>query len=78
MLGRPSSWLRWLLFLGALVVGLRVLATLALPLLPDSFAWASSVMLGAAMTFFLLPLPHEATLPADPRPEHPPRPEQPG
>ena len=79
MLGKPSAWLRWFLVLGGLVLGLRALAMLALPLLPDSFAWGSSVMLGAAVTFFLLPLPHEGTLAsgADPRIERPGRPEQP-
>ena len=73
------DWLRWLFVLGALVLGLRVLALVALPLLPSSFAWGSSVMLGAALTFFLLPLPHETTLPsgADPRPERLGQPEQP-
>jgi hypothetical protein len=33
-------------------------------------------MLGAAMTFFLLPLPHEATMPSDSGAEQPSRPEQ--
>jgi hypothetical protein len=60
--GKRSDWVRWLLVLGGLIGGDRLAALLALPLLPDAFAWGSSVILGAAITCFLLPFPHEATL----------------
>jgi hypothetical protein len=60
--GKRADWFRWFAVLGSLVLGLRILALLALPLLPDAFAWGSSVILGAAITCFLLPFPHEATL----------------
>jgi hypothetical protein len=60
--GTPSAWLRWFLVLGGLVLGLRLAVLLALPLLPNPFAWGSAAMLGAALTMFLLPLPHEHTL----------------
>jgi hypothetical protein len=60
MLGKRSDWIRWLAVLIGLVIGLRLAVLLALPLLPEAFAWGSSLMLGAALTFFLLPLPHEA------------------
>ena len=79
MLGKRSDWLRWLLLLGGLVLGLRIATALALPLLPSAFAWSSALMLGAALTFFLVPLPHEDRL--GPRPDRqalpPQRPEQP-
>jgi hypothetical protein len=68
MLGRRSDWFRWLLVLGALMIGIRGAVWLALPLLPDAFAWGSAAMLGAALTFFLLPLPHEKTLARRPDP----------
>ena len=60
--GKPSDWVRWFLVLGGLIGGVRLAALLALPLLPDAFAWGSSAILGAAITCFLLPFPHEATL----------------
>jgi uncharacterized membrane protein YoaK (UPF0700 family) len=60
--GKRSDWLRWFLVLAGLVLGLRIGVLLALPILPDAFAWGSAMMLGTALTFFLLPLPHEATL----------------
>ena len=68
MLGRRSDWARWFFVLTSLVLGLRTTAWLALPLLPDAFAWGSSLMLGAALTLFLLPLPHEGMLRRGPDP----------
>ncbi|MBA3332165.1 MAG: hypothetical protein H0T39_15065 [Actinobacteria bacterium] len=67
--GRRSDWLRWCAVLGGLVLGLRLAVLLILPILPDAFAWGSSLLLGTAITFLLLPLPHEATL--SPRPDRP-------
>ena len=69
MLGKRSDWARWLVVLGGLILGLRIAAWLALPLLPDAFAWGSALMLGAALTFFLLPLPHESSLRRGPDPQ---------
>jgi hypothetical protein len=60
--GTRSAWLRWFLVLGGLVLGLRLAMLLALPLLPNPFAWGSAAMLGAAITMFVLPLPHEQSL----------------
>lgn len=60
--GKRSDWLRWFAVLGGLILGLRVAVLLILPILPDAFAWGSSLLLGTAITCFLLPLPHEATL----------------
>lgn len=45
----------------ALVLVLRLTFATILPLLPHTVAWGSAIALGAALTLFLLPLPHEAT-----------------
>jgi hypothetical protein len=76
MLGSGRAWLRWLVA-AVVVVGLvRLGFSLVLPLLPSAFAWGGSVMLGLALVFLLLPLPHEALLVHRPSPEH--RPDRPG
>ena len=69
MLGRRSDWLRWLAVLVGLVLAVRLAVSFLLPLLPEAFAWSSSLMLGAALTFFAVPLPQErASDPKQPRP----------
>jgi hypothetical protein len=59
MLGKRSDWLRWLVVLVGLVLAVRLTVGYLLPLLPEAFAWSSSLMLGAALTFFVVPLPQE-------------------
>ena len=62
MAGRPADWARWLLILGVVIGGLRLLFGTALPILPNAFAWGGAVLLGTGIVFLLLPFPHEATL----------------
>lgn len=62
MLGRGRDWVRWLLAAGAAVGLVRLVFSLLLPALPGPFAWAGAVMLGLALVFLVLPLPHEALL----------------
>jgi hypothetical protein len=60
-MGSLRRWARWVLTLVALVLVLRLTFATILPLLPHTVAWGSAIALGAALTLFLLPLPHEAT-----------------
>jgi hypothetical protein len=45
-----------------LVVTVRLITGWMLPLLPTHVAWGSSIILAAALTMFLMPLPQESTL----------------
>lgn len=76
MFGRGRDWVRWLVVAAAAVGLIRLALHLLLPSLPQPFAWSGSVMLGLALVFLLLPLPHEALLAYQPGPEQ--RPDQPG
>ena len=62
MAGRSADWARWLLILGVVIGGLRLLFGAVIPILPNAFAWAGAVLLGTGIVFLLLPFPHEATL----------------
>ena len=75
MLGRGRDWLRWLTVAVAAIGLVRLGFHLALPGLPQPFAWSGAVMLGLALVFLLLPLPHEALL--VPRPAPGQRPDRP-
>jgi peptidoglycan/LPS O-acetylase OafA/YrhL len=75
MLGRGRDWLRWLAAALAAIAVVRVGLYLALPALPPPFAWSGSVMLGLALVFLVLPLPHEALLAYRESPEQ--RPDRP-
>jgi hypothetical protein len=75
MLGRGRDWLRWLAVAVAAIGLIRLGFHLAMPALPQPFAWSGALMLGLALTFLLLPLPHEALL--VPRPELDQRPDRP-
>jgi hypothetical protein len=78
MLGRARDWIRWLA-VALMAVGLiRLGLHLLLPVLPQPFAWGGSVMLGLALVFLLLPLPHEALLIPRPTPEQRPDRSSPG
>jgi hypothetical protein len=72
MLGRGRDWLRWLAAAVAAVGLVRVAFYVMLPVLPQPFAWGGAVMLGLALVFLLLPLPHEALLAHRPAPEQGP------
>ena len=72
-LGKGRDWARWLLVAGATVGLVRLAFHLLLPALPQPFAWSGALMLGLALVFLLLPLPHEALL--APRPEYEHRPD---
>jgi hypothetical protein len=76
MLGRGRDWIRWLAVAVASVGLVRLGFLLLLPGLPQPFAWGGSLMLGLALVFLLLPLPHEALLAHRSVPE--PRPDLPG
>jgi len=75
MFGSGRAWLRWsavaIATVGLVRLGLYVL----LPVIPQPFAWGSSILLGMALVFLLLPLPHEALLvhrpPSEQRSDHP-------
>ena len=75
MLGRGRDWVRWLVVAAAAVGLIRLALHLLLPALPQPFAWSGALMLGMALVFLLLPLPHEALLAHRPVPEQ--RPDQP-
>jgi hypothetical protein len=70
MLGKGRDWVRWLAVAAAVVGLIRLGTHLLLPALPQPFAWSGSVMLGLALVFLLLPLPHEALLAHRPPPDH--------
>ena len=72
MLGRGRDWIRWLAVAVAAVGLIRLGLHLLLPALPQPFAWSGSAMLGLALVFLLLPLPHEALLVHRPAPEQRP------
>jgi peptidoglycan/LPS O-acetylase OafA/YrhL len=69
MLGRGRDWLRWLVAAVAAIGLIRLAFHVLLPVLPQPFAWGGAVMLGLALVFLLLPLPHEALLAHRPPPE---------
>jgi len=75
MLGRGRDWLRWLAAALIAVAVVRLGLSVLLPGLPVPFAWGGSVMLGLAIVFLFLPLPHEALLaykmPPEERPDRP-------
>jgi len=76
MLGRGRDWVRWLVVAATAIGLVRLALHLLLPALPQPFAWSGSLMLGLALVFLLLPLPHEALLVYRPAPEQ--RPDRPG
>ena len=41
MAGRPADWARWLLILGVVIGGLRLLFGAVIPILPNAFAWGA-------------------------------------
>jgi hypothetical protein len=69
MLGRGRDWARWLIVAVAAVGLVRLGLHLMLPALPQPFAWSGAVMLGLALVFLLVPLPHEALLAHRPVPD---------
>jgi hypothetical protein len=72
MLGKGRDWVRWLVVAAAAVGLIRLGMHVLLPALPQPFAWSGSVMLGLALVFLLLPLPHEALLAHRPAPDRRP------
>jgi hypothetical protein len=66
-MGTRARWARWVLMLVGLVVIVRIITSWMLPLLPTHVAWGSSIVLAAALTMFLVPLPQESTLKRPPR-----------
>jgi hypothetical protein len=62
MLGKRRDWFRWLAIVAAAIGLVRLGLLVALPALPGAFAWSGAVMLGLALVFLLVPLPHEALL----------------
>jgi hypothetical protein len=69
MLGKGRDWARWLIVAVAAVGVVRLGFHLMLPGLPPPFAWSGATMLGLAVVFLLLPLPHEALLVPPPEPD---------
>lgn len=62
MFGRARDWVSWLAVAVTAILLVRLGLWLALPGLPQPFAWSGSLMLGLALVFLLRPLPHEALL----------------
>jgi hypothetical protein len=69
MLGKGRDWVRWLTVAVAAIGLLRLGFQVLLPGLPQPFAWSGATMLGLALVFLLLPLPHEALLVPPPEPD---------
>ena len=64
--------MRWLAVAMAAVGLVRLAFHLLLPALPQPFAWSGALMLGLALVFLFLPLPHEDLLVHRPVPEQRP------